>query len=200
MKKLILTVLLSLSGVVAATAQPMCCYNPVLNCIATRTSVRQYAPTAIPDSVTTTLLQAAMCAPSAVNKQPWEFITVTNPEVRTAIKQAIPNSHAAKAPLCIVVCGDMNQALEGQARDFWVQDCSAATQNILLAAHSMGLGGVWCGVYPNTDRCEALRKVLKIPANVIPLNVVCLGYPDPNAPAPTPKDKFKPAKIHVNAW
>ena len=103
MKKLILTVLLSLSGVVAATAQPMCCYNPVLNCIATRTSVRQYAPTAIPDSVTTTLLQAAMCAPSAVNKQPWEFITVTNPEVRNAIKQAIPKFTRCQS--AVVHCG-----------------------------------------------------------------------------------------------
>ena len=113
------------------------------------------------------------------------------------IAKAIPNSHAAKSPYCIVVCGNMEQALDGNAREYWVQDCSAATENILIAAHSLGLGSVWCGVYPIDDRVDALRKVLRIPDSVIPLNVICIGYPD--APV-APKDKWKPEKVHHNGY
>lgn len=196
MKKLLLATAMLAATIPAAKAQMMC-DNPVLNCIYSRTSVRDYTTAHIPDSIQEALLRAGMCAPSAINRQPWQFICVDNPEIRAAIAKAVPNSHAAKAPLCIVVCGDMDKAMEGRGRDFWIQDCSAASQNILLAAHSMGLGGVWCGVYPDDNRVQALRKTLSIPANVVPLNVLCLGYP---AHPTAPKDKWKPTNVHRNGY
>lgn len=97
-----------------------------------------------------------------------------------------------KAPLAIVVCGDMDKTIEGGGRDFWIQDASAATENLLLAAHAMGLGAVWTGAYPSEDRCKAIGATLSLPDNLIPLNMVVIGYP---AEHPQPKDKFKEDNI-----
>jgi nitroreductase len=83
----------------------------------------------------------------------------------------------AKAPLAIVVCGDLKKALDGEAREFWVQDCSAATENILLAANAMGLGAVWTGTYPNQERCKDVSAILKLPNHLVPLNTIVIGYP-----------------------
>jgi flavin reductase (DIM6/NTAB) family NADH-FMN oxidoreductase RutF len=137
-----------------------------------------------------------MAAPTAVNKQPWHFVVVTDKNVLSAISEATPNaSMAAKAPLAIVVCGDMNKALEGGGRDFWVQDASAATENILLAAHALGLGAVWTGTYPNQERCAKIAKLLHLPQNLVPLNTIVIGYPAEN---PTPKDKWNPQNVSYN--
>ena len=87
---------------------------------------------------------------------------------------------AASAPLAIVVCGDLNKALDGDAQEYWVQDASASTENILLAAHAMGLGAVWTGTYPIKDRCASISKLLKLPANLVPLNAIVIGYPAEN--------------------
>ena len=103
---------------------------------------------------------------------------------------------AAKAPLAIVVCGDMNKALEGDAREFWVQDCSAATENILLAATGMGLGSVWTGTYPSKERCAAVTKLLNLPKFLIPLNTIVIGYPD----SQVTKDKWKQENVSYNAY
>lgn len=112
----------------------------VIENILTRTSVRQYLDKAVPDDIIETLLRAGMAAPTAVNKQPWHFVVVTDRQVLDGLAQANPNARmAARAPLAIVVCGDMNKALKGDAREFWVQDASAATENILLAAHGVGI-------------------------------------------------------------
>lgn len=95
----------------------------------------------------------------------------------------------------IVVCGDMSKALEGDARSFWVQDCSAATENILLAAHALGLGAVWTGLYPNMERVNAVSEVLNLTDNIIPLCTVVIGYP---AEQPQPKDKWNPDNVSYN--
>ena len=166
--------------------------------IMTRTSIRQYTDQAISADTIETLLRAGMAAPTAVNKQPWHFVVVTDREKLNGLAVANPNAGMAqKAPLSIVVCGDMKKALEGSARAFWVQDCSAATENILLAAHGLGLGAVWTGLYPNEDRAKAVAELLKLPETIIPLCAIVIGHP---AEQPEPKDKWLPENVSYNEF
>ena len=168
----------------------------VLDNIATRTSIRDYADRPVESEKVEKMLRAAMAAPTAMNKQPWHFIVVDKREVLDRLSEANPHAKMLKkAPLAIVVCGDMDKAIEGGGRDFWIQDASAATENLLLAAHAMQLGAVWTGVYPAKERCEAVSKVFDLPDNIIPLNIVVIGYP---AESPQPKDKFKEENISHN--
>lgn len=170
----------------------------VINNILKRTSVRSYEDRAVESEKVEKLLRAGMAAPTAVNKQPWHFIVVTDKNQLQKLSEANPNAGmAAKAPLTIVVCGDMDKALEGDAREFWVQDCSAATENILLAATGMGLGAVWTGTYPSKERCAAVADVLRLPDTLIPLNTIVIGYPDTE---PTPKDKWKKENVSYNVY
>lgn len=170
----------------------------VINNILKRTSVRSYEDRAVESEKVEKLLRAGMAAPTAVNKQPWHFIVVTDKNQLQKLSEANPNAGmAAKAPLAIVVCGDMDKALEGDAREFWVQDCSAATENILLAATGMGLGAVWTGTYPSKERCAAVADVLRLPDTLIPLNIIVIGYPDTE---PTPKDKWKKENVSYNVY
>ena len=170
----------------------------VLDNIATRVSVRSYLDKPVEEVKIEQLLRAGMAAPSAVNKQPWHFVVVTDKEQLKALAKTNPYAGmAAKAPLAIVVCGDMKKALPGKAQEFWVQDCSAATENILLAANALGLGAVWTGTYPSEERCEAVAKVLQLPKSIVPLNIIVIGYPDGKN---TPKDKWKPSNISYNTY
>ncbi len=172
--------------------------NIVMNNILTRTSVRQYQDRSVENDKVEKLLRAGMSAPSAVNRQPWHFVVVDDKEVLGALAKANPNAGmAAKAPLAIVVCGDMNKALSGGGRDFWIQDASAATENILLAANGLGLGAVWTGTYPNMERCKDVTKVLKLPENIIPLCTIVIGYP---LEQQEPKQKFKEENISYNVY
>ena len=166
--------------------------------IMTRTSIRQYTDQVISADTIETLLRAGMAAPTAVNKQPWHFVVVTDREKLNGLAVANPNAGMAqKAPLSIVVCGDMKKTLEGPARAFWVQDCSAATENILLAAHGLGLGAVWTGLYPNEDRAKAVAELLKLPETIIPLCAIVIGHP---AESPEPKDKWLPENVSYNEF
>ena len=166
--------------------------------IMTRTSIRQYTDQPISADTIEALLRAGMAAPTAVNKQPWHFVAVTDKDKLAQLATANPNAGmTAKAPLAIIVCGDMQKTLEGQGRAFWIQDCSAATENILLAAHALGLGGVWTGLYPNDERVAAVREILKAPEYIVPLCAIVLGYP---AEQPEPKDKWKPENVSYNEF
>ena len=170
----------------------------VLENIATRTSIRAYTEAPVEQAKIEKMLKAAMAAPTAMNKQPWHFVVVTDKDQLKSLSETSPYSGmVAKAPLAIAVCGDMLKAMDGGGRDFWIQDASAATQNLLLAAHAMGLGAVWTGIYPDLDRCKSIAEVLSLPENIIPLNVVVIGYPAQN---PTPKDKWKPANVSYNRY
>lgn len=170
----------------------------VLRTISTRTSVRDYQEREVPAEFIEQMLRAAMAAPSAVNRQPWHFVVVTDRKQLDALAKANPNAAMlAKAPLAIVICGDMTKALKGNAREFWVQDCSAATENLLLAAHALGLGAVWTGTYPSQERCSAVSQALKLPETIIPLNTIVIGYP---AEKNTPKDKWKPENISYDTF
>lgn len=175
--------------------------NAALECILTRTSVRQYQPDrTISRDTVETLLRAAMSAPTAVNKQPWAFIALDDRAALDSLAEVLPYARMlTKAPLAIVTCGDLSKAIDGEDADkgFWIQDVSAATENLLLAAHAMGLGAVWTGVYPDAERVKDVQERLGLPANVIPLAVVPVGYP--TGPQ-KPKEKWDPANVHFNKW
>ena len=173
-------------------------HNAVLDNSATRTSVRSSLDKPVDAAVIEQLLRAGMAAPTAVNRQPWHFVVVTDKAQLFALAKANPHAGMLmKAPLAIVVCGDMKKALSSDAREFWVQDCSAATENILLAANALGLGAVWTGTYPDQKRCKDVAAVLKLPEHLIPLNTIVIGYPDKEN---TPKDKWKPENISYNTY
>ncbi len=166
-----------------------------IECIHTRRSIRRYTGEDVSEDVVKEILAAAMTAPSANNQQAWQFIVITDKK----ILEKIPEIHqyakmAPKAALVILVCADLSLV---KSEGFWVQDCSAATQNILLAAHALGLGAVWCGVYPREEKVNALKKLLNLPEHVIPLSLIPIGHPDqPSGRA----DRFKEDRIHHNAW
>jgi len=169
----------------------------VYEAIATRRSVRKYTEQAVPDDVLKELLTAAMCGPSSVNQRPWQFIVVTDREKLTAMAEAITTAHYLRnSPLAIVVCGDLD--LE-KAKDYWVQDCAIASQNILLAAHANGLGAVWIGGgVPHDDRVAAVKTILALPGHVVPLSVISVGYSAEKPHAPT--DRYDETRVHNNKW
>lgn len=162
-----------------------------------RTSIRSYTEQQPTDEQITTLLHAGMAAPSAKNTQPWEFVVVKEKNTLNKIRDFhLYASMLDQAPLAIVVCGNKeNVAVD--ANDLWPQDCAAATENILLEATELGLGGVWLGCYPSVSYIKKLQNILELPDNVIPFAIVSLGYP---AGDTHPKDKFDKTKIHYEKW
>jgi len=167
-----------------------------LEAIHTRRSVRRYTEEPISEEMLQQLLSAAMHAPSAGNQQPWQFIVIDDFQTLAQIPDLSPYAGmCAEAPLGIVICGDLS--LEKHA-GYWVQDCSAATQNLLLAAHDLGLGAVWTGIFPRQSRVEGFRSLLGLPEHIVPLGFIVLGHPA-EQPALT-KNRFKPERIHRNGW
>jgi nitroreductase len=167
----------------------------VIAAIKTRRSIRKFQQKAVPDDLVMDLLAAAMSAPSAGNQQPWHFVVITDREILGKVPGLNPYAAMAKdAPLAILICGDL--ALE-KFPGYWVQDCSAATQNLLLAAHGKGLGAVWTGIYPLDDRVEGFRRLCSLPGKVIPLALVVIGYPAQTLP---PEDRLRADRVHRNLW
>lgn len=170
----------------------------VIQNIMTRTSIRAFTDQPVDEAIVEKILRAGMSAPTAVNRQPWAFVVVNEREQMERLREVHPYAQMLKtAQLAIIVCGDMERALPGASQAYWIQDASAATENILLAAHGLGLGAVWCGVYPNPDVLPKVKEVLGLPSSIVPLNIIPIGYPAEN---PTPKDKWKPENIHYNKW
>jgi nitroreductase len=152
----------------------------LINTIFARRSIRDYTDKKISRSEIKVMLEAAMAAPSASNLKPWHFIVVTDRQMLHNLAAVHPSSKTLlEAPLCIAVCGDT--AISAR---FWVQDCSAATENLLLAATALGLSSVWLGVYPGEDRIQGIRKVLNIPETIFPLNLIAIGHPAEKKRAP----------------
>lgn len=171
--------------------------NAAIENIMSRASVRTYTAEPVDTADITTMLRAGMAAPTAMNRQPWVFVVITDADRRAALASELPYCKmAGTAPLLIAVCGDRAKFIE-DAPEYWVQDCSAATENILLAAHALGLGAVWTGVYPVQERVELVSEALGLPEDIIPLNIICIGHPEGDNPA---KDKWDPAKIHYNSF
>ncbi len=161
----------------------------------TRRSIRKYTAEPIDPEAVTRLLQAAMAAPSANNLQPWEFVVTQDPALLCKVPDVHPYaSMVPEAKALITVCADpTRQSLQG----YWVQDCAAATENILIEAAGLGLGAVWLGVYPREERIEALRKLFAIPQDRVPFAMIPVGHP---ASHPGPSDRYDVQRIHWNTW
>ncbi|QZT37265.1 nitroreductase family protein [Halosquirtibacter xylanolyticus] len=172
--------------------------NNVLTTILERVSVRSFKEDKVPREDLELMIKAGMAAPSAVNKQPWEFIIVDSSALLFELGSFLPYAKMTKfAPAAIVVCGNQKNMLDGWEESFWVQDCSAATQNILLTVESLSYGAVWTAIYPDMTRIHIVKRILDLPHHIIPLNVIPIGIPEQNY---NHKDKFDPSKIHYNRW
>lgn len=148
-----------------------------LDYIFQRRSIRRYLEKEVERDKIILLLKAAMAAPTAANRQPWEFIVVTDKEKVDELRSTLREGQY-NAPIAIVVCGNMHLAFSNKDKEIWVQDCSAAIENMLIAATGIGLGSVWIGLYPQLNKCKPVCKILDIPDHVIPMSVVYIGYPD----------------------
>lgn len=166
-----------------------------MKAILDRKSVRKYKDISVSDEIVEDLLRAGMQAPSAGNEQPWEFIVLRDKEIMKKITEVHPYSRMLlNCDVAIVVCGDLTKEV---FKGYWVQDCSAATENILLAAEDMGLGAVWLGVYPMEERVSDLKELLNLPESVIPLSIIPVGYPDEKRGA---VNRFNKERIHYDRW
>lgn len=161
-----------------------------------RTSVRSYTGQPVEPEKIQALLRAAMCAPSSGNERPWHFIVLDRPEQFQHVMAVSEHVEMLKqAKYAIVVCADTTQ--KKYRFDFWVQDCSAATENILIEAKHLGLGAVWCGIYPDEEKVASLRVHFSIPEHIEVLAVVPVGYP---AFERTAKDRFQAERVHIGTW
>ncbi len=160
-----------------------------------RRSIRKYTNSEIPAEMIEKMLKTAMYAPSAMNLQPWHFVILNNKESILNAFKAIQHAEMLKqAQTGILICGDSE--IEKNI-EYIVQNCSAATQNILLAAHGLGLGGVWVGVYPDKELIKNVKATFMLPEHIIPISLVSLGFPDEKVQA---EDRYKVEKIHYNKW
>ena len=164
----------------------------VLENIAARKSVRKYLKKEVEEEKITAMLKAGMAAPSGMDRRPWEFVVVTDRAALDSMAASLPYAKMlAQAPMAIVVCGDSTRS------SYWYVDCSAVTQNILLAAEALGLGAVWTAAYPYEDRIGVVRKYTAMPEQFVPLCIIPVGYPDGPQKA---KDKYDESKIHRNKF
>jgi nitroreductase len=167
----------------------------IMEALISRRSVRRFDPKPVPASVIELMLRAAMQAPSAANAQPWHFVVITERLMLEKVTEFHPAAESLhQATVAILVCGD---SLLEKRPDRWIMDCSAATQNILLAAHANDLGAVWLGIHPDPIRIDGMRRLVNLPKHVHPLSLVALGYP---AQVSLPVDRFNPERIHNETW
>lgn len=168
-----------------------------LDFIFRRRSIRKYQPREIPLAFIKELLEAGMSAPSAMAKDPWHFIVVKNKETLKAIASALPNGKMLEsADTGFVICGDISVA-HGNELSYLLQDCSAAIENILLAAPALGLGACWLGVHPRQDRIDAIRNIFGLADNIIPIAAIALGYPDEEK---SPSSRYSDSAVHYEKW
>ncbi|NJO70175.1 MAG: nitroreductase family protein [Bacteroidetes bacterium] len=167
----------------------------VLEAILSRRSVRKFTNEPVTTDEIKELIKYAMFAPSAVNKQPWHFIIIDNRHIMEEVVKFHP--HAAmllQAAAAVLICGDEELA---HTSAYWPVDCSAATQNFLLAAHGKGLGAVWLGIYPREERISAMKALMNLPEHIHPFSLIALGH---HSQEPRIPDRYKPERIHLNKW
>ncbi len=167
-----------------------------MKAIMNRRSIRCYTDQKVNDEQVKTLLEAAMCAPSAGNEQPWHFIVIRDRQLLDRVPEYHPYSSMIKqASLAILICADTR--LSKYDVDYWIQDCAAATENLLIAVQDLGLGAVWLGVYPRQERVQGLRRIFNIPDEVVPFALVPVGYP---AEHRSGENRYREDRVHLNAW
>ena len=166
-----------------------------MEAILSRRSIRRYTDEPVPDELVQQLLKAAMAAPSASNQQPWQFVVIDERRLFSEIMKFHPfSSMLAEAKVSILVCGDLHRE---SFKGYWIQDCSAATENILIAARALGLGAVWLGIYPREERAQKVQALLKLPDHIVPLGLISMGFPAETKP---PSNRFDASRIHRNGW
>jgi nitroreductase len=167
----------------------------MLNSILTRRSIRKFNKTPVCEKDIEDILKAAMAAPSAGNSQCWEFIVINDRNKLNEIPKIHPHAQMVlESPIAILVCADINME---KYKDRWPLDCSAASQNILLAVHSKGLGAVWVGIYPEESRMKSITELFNLPDNIKPVSLIPIGYPDETK---SPSNRFDINKIHFNKF
>lgn len=166
-----------------------------IDALLSRRSIRKYQKEPVSETDIETLLRAAMAAPSANNKQPWRFVVIRDRTLLTEVTTFHPFADMAPgAPLAILVCGD--ESVESMT-GYIAVDCAAATENLLLAAHALGLGAVWCGVYPRQKRIDGCRRLFNLPEHILPVAFIVIGHPAEQKPL---AGRFDPARIHHERW
>ncbi len=188
-RRVLLSILVAICACCVSVSAQNHANNPTMKSIYERTSVRSYTSKAVSKEILVELTKAAMAAPSAMNRQPWEFIIIRDKATLEKLGKVKPP--VGKAPAAIVVLGNTNLS------NSWVLDCSAATENILIAATSMGLGTVWTGAYGNAKFEALLKETLSLPDGIMPLSVIAVGYSDG---ATTPKNKYVESKVHFERY
>jgi nitroreductase len=166
-----------------------------MNAIFRRRSIRKYTSDTVSDDLIKKLLEAGMSAPSAGNERPWQFVVIKDKKTLAKLADASPHAKMTKdAPVAILVCGDLEFE---HHKDFWVQDCSAATENILIEIEEQHLGAVWLGIYPHEDRVENIRKILHIPDHVVPFALIPVGHPAETKDTPS---RYDASRVHYERW
>jgi nitroreductase len=161
----------------------------------TRRSIRKYKKKPISKEIVQDLLKVACSAPSAGNQQPWHFIIIDDRNILNVIHTFHPSGKMLiEADKAILVCGDIH--LE-KFKGYWMIDCAAATENILLAAHALGLGACWLGIYPREARMAGMKKLIHLPTHIIPFALISLGYPAEEKPY---EERLNTSRIHYNKW
>ena len=171
----------------------------VLENILSRKSVRSYTDEPVRRSQLDTLLRAAMAAPTGRDMRPWKFVVIDDKAAMAALADSLPYAKMLReAQAAVAICGDLSVTYDkGNPSKNWTFDCSAATENLLLAAEALGLGAVWTGVYPYEERVAVVKSALGLPEDIVPLALVPIGHPKGD---PQPKDKFNKDNIHYNGW
>ena len=195
MKNILVILIITLLGNFACAQDTKVDYgNSTLNTIHSRKSVRNFTGEAVSKEDLLKILEAGMCAPTAMNKQPWAFIAVTDKATIDKLYEAMPmKKMLTKAGAVIIICA----VPEKSSKEYSIIDCSLAGENMLLAIESLGLGGLWTAAYPDESMMSSLRSVLGIPENIIPLNVMPVGHPEGTD---KPKDKYNEENIHWDRW
>lgn len=171
--------------------------NPLLRGLFARRSVRKFTDQPVTDEQVRDLLEAAMAAPSAVARDPWQFVVIRHPDTLRRIANGLTNGrHLAHAAVGIAVCGDLKRAHDGQL-SYLLQDCAAAMENLLVAAGLLGIGASWCGVHPVRERITRVRNTLGLPASVIPVAIAAVGWP---AQRMEPRTRYRDAAVHLERW
>jgi len=197
MKKIVISIMMCLLMAGLVYAKEDATMKDTFSVIHARKSVRNFTGTPVSKSDLDKILKAGMAAPTAVNMQPWSFVVITERRILDDLSAGLPYAKMlTKAGAAIIVCTEPDKAYE-KSKDMAIIDASLAGENILLAIEALDLGGVWTAAYPYPDRMKHVKTVLKIPEEVIPLNVIAIGIP---AGQDKPKDKYKKGKIHWEQW
>lgn len=167
----------------------------VIEALLTRRSIRRYLDQPVSDEHIATILKAGLAAPSAHNRRPYQFVVVKDKEVKLALgKTTIYGKMLPEAPVIIVVLGNTEVQ---KHHDLLLNDCSAATENILLAVHGLGLGAVWVGILNHFGMVNLVSKALKLPEHILPIAMIPIGYPNEVRPERNQDDTDK---IHYDQF